>query len=958
MASVFRARDLRHDRDVAIKVLDQQVAALVGAERFLREIRIVAGLQHPHIVPVFDSGELPAEGSEPAVPYFVMPYVAGESLRDRLGRDRRLPLPEVIRVTREVADALTYAHAHQVTHRDVKPDNILLAEGHVLLADFGVAHALDVGSDSRLTETVLVLGTPAYMSPEQSLGGPDVGSPTDVYGLGAVAYEMLTGELPYPGTTPAAIRVRQHTGPPRPASEIRPDVSPSVNRVLARVLAADPAERFATPAEFAEALAQAVTGPEPKPWRRPRVYLALAVLLVALAEGGLWLRGRPAPDRPPGVAVFPFRPMSQAASEWVETVPDLLATALDGTPGFRVVDPWSLWSHLRKTRSEQATSPDPAEALRLATRAHAGWFVLGTVDSGGGQLHLTLRVYQAGRPDPLRTLRVESSADSLGRAVTRAATEVIGVLWQGGGKPGAGETGEFTTRSATALKAYLQAKEAMRRGLVDSADLAITESLRQDSTFGLAILEATRIRAWAAYVHGRSYQGLVALVAQAERFADSLSERNQLRIEATRAGVYSEGRRGLDALRRILAIDSTDLEAWEKLAYNRMADGWQYGAGVVDIIEAADRGLALDPTYAPLLVMRTALAVRHEDSADMARQEPRLLAADTTNLLIRGSLLSLRAVRDLGDSAAPWLELAAREPFPVWLAVLRELRTRHPEAVERLIATSRRARNLQVSPAVLTGVQLQLWLAEGRFRAVEQELPRAFGDQPAVRQRFQLVLAIGSLMGVTDTVVARRAVMALKQTVSPDSLAAQADGPTIGWAIAAWSAAYGDTGETRRWQQALLRLPPDPENPKEVDALTTDLEARLAGRRGDLPESLALARRAYGLWLFHSDLGLELSPEAATRFLLAVRLRQSGQRDSAAAFFSSLVPPCTWAASYTPRAHLELGELAEERGETGLAARYFGDAAAFWERGEPAVDAWRERARAGLVRVSGERSRP
>jgi serine/threonine-protein kinase len=958
MATVYLAHDLKHDRDVALKVLDRHVAALVGAERFLREIRIVAGLQHPHIVPVFDSGELPAVGAEPAVPYFVMPFVSGESLRTRLARDRQLPREDVVRVTREVADALTYANARRITHRDVKPDNILLADGHALLADFGVAQALEVGSDSRLTQSGLILGTPAYMSPEQSLGAQDLHAPTDVYGLGAVAYEMLTGALPYPGASLAAIRVRQHSGPPRPASELRPDLSTGVDRVLARALAVDPADRFGTATEFAVALEATMARREHQSRRRPTVYLALALLLLGLAAGMLWFRPR-GPALLPGVAVFPFRPMSQAAGEWVETLPDLLATTIEGTPGFRVVDPWSLWSRLRTTQSAQARSPDPAEADRLAILAHAGWFVLGTVGSGGGSVQLILRVYQVGRSEQVRTITVEGSADSLGGTVARAATGVIGALWQGRGRPGAREQEEFTTRSAGALKAYLQAKEAMRRGQVDSADGAITESLRQDSTFGLALLEATRIRSWVSYMRGRPYSGLIGLLEQAQHFADPLSERNRLRIEATRASIYTEGRRGVDALRRILEIDSTDLEAWEKLTYNRLVYGWQYGADAVDAMDAADHALALDPTYAPVLAMRAAMAARRGDPGDIARQEKRLLAADTGNSLIRGSLLSLRAVRDLGDSTAPWVELAAREPLPVWVAMLRGLRAEQPAAAERLVEATRRARNVQLSPEVLGGAELQLWLATGRFRAVERGLDRALGDQPALRQRIQLALAIASLTGVTDTAVARRAVRALEQTVSHDSLVGLAGGQpaaTIGWAIAAWYAAYGDTAVTRRWYGALARMPANSENPAAIDALRTDLEARLAGRRGDIPGSLALARRAYNLSLFHQNLGLELSPEAATRFLLAVRLRQSGRSDSAAALFSSLVPPRTWAASYTPRAFLELGELAEERGETEAAAEYFGNAAVFWERGETEVASWRERARAGLMRVSGERT--
>ncbi|HEU5218330.1 MAG TPA: serine/threonine-protein kinase, partial [Gemmatimonadales bacterium] len=196
MATVYLARDLKHNRPVAIKVLRPELAAVLGRDRFLREIAITAGLQHPHILALLDSGE--AEGSL----YYVMPFVAGESLRDRLERERQLPLDDALRITREVADALDYAHRQGLIHRDIKPENILLSDRHAMVADFGIARAVEQAGGDKLTETGLAVGTPDYMSPEQAAGSADLDGRTDQYSLGCVLYEMLAGHPPFLGKNP------------------------------------------------------------------------------------------------------------------------------------------------------------------------------------------------------------------------------------------------------------------------------------------------------------------------------------------------------------------------------------------------------------------------------------------------------------------------------------------------------------------------------------------------------------------------------------------------------------------------------------------------------------------------------------------------------------------------------------------------------------------------------------
>ncbi len=290
MATVWLAQDGRHHRKVAIKVLHPELSAVLGSERFLQEIELTANLQHPHILPLFDSGN--ADG----LLYYVMPYVEGETLRRRLDRERQLPIADSRRIAREVAEALDYAHRHGVIHRDIKPENILLHEGRALVADFGIALAVRNAGGARITETGLSLGTPQYMSPEQATGERELDARSDVYSLGSVLYEMLAGEPPHAGPTTQAIIAKIITDKPRPITELRETVPATLAVAVHTALAKLPADRFASAAEFAATLArpEAARGEAAmsRP-RRPRASLLAAFVgaaVAALAVG--WLLGR------------------------------------------------------------------------------------------------------------------------------------------------------------------------------------------------------------------------------------------------------------------------------------------------------------------------------------------------------------------------------------------------------------------------------------------------------------------------------------------------------------------------------------------------------------------------------------------------------------------------------------------------------------------------------------------
>jgi serine/threonine-protein kinase len=307
MATVYLAEDLKHDRKVALKVLRPELAAILGADRFVQEIKTTAQLQHPHILPLYDSGSTAsAQGGSPEFLYYVMPYIQGETLREKLNREVQLGIDEAVKITTEVADALQYAHGQGVIHRDIKPENILLHNGRAMVADFGIALAVSAAAGGRMTETGLSLGTPHYMSPEQATADKHITSRSDIYSLGSVLYEMLTGEPPHTGSSAQAIIMKIVSDEVRPVRELRKAVPPHMAAAVAKAVEKLPADRFDSAKAFAEALhnpafapSSATVGPPSRRFVVPALTL-LTVLTAALAAWG-WLR----PSRTRSVARYP-----------------------------------------------------------------------------------------------------------------------------------------------------------------------------------------------------------------------------------------------------------------------------------------------------------------------------------------------------------------------------------------------------------------------------------------------------------------------------------------------------------------------------------------------------------------------------------------------------------------------------------------------------------------------------
>ncbi len=375
MATVFLAHDLRHDRPVALKVLHPELAQALGADRFQREIRLVARLQHPHILTVHDSGE--AAGQL----WFTMPYVEGESLRDRLNRERQLPVEVALRITIDAARALEYAHKHGVIHRDIKPENLLLTkDGSTLVADFGIARALSGGGD-QLTQTGMSVGTPTYMSPEQAAGDRTLDARTDIYALGTVLYEMLAGEPPFTGPTTQAVIAKRFSGEVPRVRHVRPSVPEQVEHAVTRALAPVAADRFSSAAEFERALQATVTSSTRSPaeplapapgsatgrlaaragrTRRqvPVAALALVVgLLIGLGALFAWRQSQPGVDERGSakrVAVLPFENLGGPEAEYfADGITDAIRGKLTSLPHLQVTARSSLNEYKRTTTAPQ-----------------------------------------------------------------------------------------------------------------------------------------------------------------------------------------------------------------------------------------------------------------------------------------------------------------------------------------------------------------------------------------------------------------------------------------------------------------------------------------------------------------------------------------------------------------------------------------------------------------------------
>jgi serine/threonine-protein kinase len=445
-------------------------------ERFLREIRVAARLGHPHILTVHDSGD--ADG----LLWYTMPVVDGESLRQRMKREGPLPLDEAVRIGRSVAETLDFAHGQGVVHRDIKPENILLFGNEPMVADFGIALALNAADQERLTLTGLSLGTPAYMSPEQAMGDARVDRRTDIYSLGCVVYEMLAGEPPYTGPTPQAIVAKRLTGPPPPLGAVR-DVPEAIEQAIHKALARNPADRFATGRDLARALTETAAAPAGAtlPWVETRAargklrrMQALAVLLaLAVASGLAWLvllrsRGAALPSES-RLAVLPFSvPAAGPFGYLAEGMVDLLSRNLNRVGEQATVDPGRVMSTIGG--GEKRGVQDAERGYEIARRLGAGRYILGSIHAVGGHLRIQARLYQegAGAAEPIAHASAEGDSTALFDLVDQLSAQLL-VSGDRGQGARLAQTASLTTSTLPALKAYLDGERNLRAARFDSA---------------------------------------------------------------------------------------------------------------------------------------------------------------------------------------------------------------------------------------------------------------------------------------------------------------------------------------------------------------------------------------------------------------------------------------------------------------------------------------------------------
>ncbi|HWN19399.1 MAG TPA: serine/threonine-protein kinase [Gemmatimonadales bacterium] len=673
MATVYLARDLRHKRQVAVKVVRPELGGRLGVERFLREIELAARLQHPNILPVFDSGVID-DGDGGPVPYFVMPYVEGQTLRQQLQREGRFPVDAALTLAEEVADALAYAHSKGVVHRDIKPENILLSGGHAVVADFGVAKALEQGTSAspsagatQLTRAGMAMGTPLYMSPEQATGDDVVDARSDQYSLACVLYEMLAGKPPFEGPSAQTIIAKSLTAPRPHIASIRAGVSSELDQVVAKALSLEPGDRYPDMGALRSALAQA----RGLPGRGARRWLVGSGALAVLAgvAMGAWFASRPPSRRvAPAVemlAVLPFHTSGPGMEFLSEGMMDLLATNLKGVGGINTVDPRTV---LKEWGNERGQGSDIlARALAVGRDLDAGSVVLGSAVSTGGKVRVVADLYGIDG-QRLGRAQVDGAADSVLAVVDRLSLALLRDVWRSKEPLPNLRLASLTTDSIDALRSYLEGERYYRRTQWDSALSAYTRAVETDSTFALAHLRRAQAFGW---IGGYNNKDAHAAVAAGVRFAKRLPPRDRRLMAAYQ--LFDQGKpASIDSLRAFVIDYPEDVEGWFLLG-EAMFHIKSFRPSAPDSIVAAfDSVLRKDSTLFPALIHPMELGVIYRDSTRFARYFPeysrtaptsKVSAIRTTANLLWGPPPTDKAISATWNEQGSWLIQAANAAY-------------------------------------------------------------------------------------------------------------------------------------------------------------------------------------------------------------------------------------------------------------------------------------------------------
>jgi eukaryotic-like serine/threonine-protein kinase len=852
MATVYIAHDLKHQRSVALKVLHPDLAEGVDLARFRREIEIVAHLQHPHILALHDSGE--AAG----LLYFVMPYVEGGSLRGWLKGDVQLPAVEAFRIASEVADALDYAHRHDVVHRDIKPENILLQDGHGIVADFGIARAVTRATGAEaLTRTTVAIGTPLYMSPEQALGGRELDGRSDIYSLGCVLYEMLTGTPPFGGRSAQEVIGRRFTLTPPSVRSRQRQIPRHVDKAIAKAMALDPKDRFQTAGAFARALR------EPRAWplpvslpRRRAVYLSLAVLAAAAAFFGRHVVrfGRPQALDPDLVAVLPFRlGVTDSSLRFLSVgMVDLLATKLTGEAGPRAVNPGIVLSAWERVGGMKGNDLPMGEKLRLAQSVGAGQLVLGSIVGTPRRIEMSAELVALPGADVRATASARGSADAYGELVDSVAAELLSL------RAGEGQQRLYLLKHIPipALTSYLSAQASYRRGRYSAALKEYEAALDVDSTFAYAALGLVIASSTVRLANETLERGL----RLAWKVRGRLSPRDRIYLAAQAGPHYP-----------VVPTSAEQVEAWERAvqampdraeAHFELGDRLFLFGGYLDLPDAQERAqkafqraLSIDSSFVPPLQRLVELATLAGDTARAMRLQGLLLRTDSAaegaayvrwrTATARGDTAALRALR---GNFASMSDVSARNIYTA--AQLDGAELKDAESALRVLLD--RA-NTADERAEFFAARYLLAMNQGRPRAAALDRLRAAGNRDYWTPMLQAQAVRDALFGAGDSTAARQAVAELTKTIGEITDPTPVDGAVLYIALCAteqWRLAHGETAAARTTISRLRALAPTI-RPLRLGGTTTNvvgaeplcpaiLEAMLAGAESHPDSGAAL----------------------------------------------------------------------------------------------------------------------
>jgi tetratricopeptide (TPR) repeat protein len=931
MALVYLARDLRHHRLVAIKVLRPELAVSLASERFLREIEVAAGLQHPHIVPLYDSGA-GADG----ILYYVMPYVEGESLRDRLRREPRLPVGEATRLTLEIASALECAHGHGVVHRDIKPENVLLSGGHALVADFGVARAINTAAErTQLTDTGLAIGTPLYMSPEQATASHEVDARSDQYALTCVLYEMLAGEPPFAGSTPQAIVTRSLTAPRPHLRALRGDVPASLDDVVTRGLAREPAERFPSITEFSEAIAQAAAGAARGAASSPRRRAAVAVgaILLAAAGGALtWFATRTPPPVARGaetIAVLPFRTAGPGVELMGEGMVDLLARNLDQVGSIRTVDPRTVLSRWRKQGAAQG---DLGDAVAVGRAVGAGSVLTGSVVAAGSRVRLSADLRSLTGAE-LAQAQVEGPADSVLPLVDGLSLALLRSVWRSDEPIPNLRVAAITTRSPDALRAYLQGEQYYRQTRWDSALAAYDRAVESDSTFALAHFRRALVIGWTG---GYGSEKSLAASAAGFRFANRLPERDRALLVGYR--LFERGKpAAVDTLRRYVADYPDDVEGWYLLG-EALFHTQAYTATPPDSSRAAfDSVLRRDSSLTPALLHPLEITLRSRDSLgywNYIKRFTPLLGIGDEKAAVGSAGSEMVWGQEISDSA---IRVITKDG-PLG-SVMQSLNDRPEVTSDFIVRTGARVQAAMPTPAkrkLALEKRASATAGLGRFR----EASRLADSLAMISPGDALVVSAAPVvMGLAPPEFGGPRVAAWLRTPprsSEDELYR-----------AIYELSQGQLPAARRRIDAALTV-------RDTIALPPNVRGSLLGARGWA--SLMAGDTAAGLADLRRALNEAATPHgelmtAPWRFQLALALaarpetRAEGIRWLRYGFDHPLLIPLTY---------LALGRAYRAAGDRQAAALAYGRVVRLWDKAEPPLQSFVREARAALEELTAE----